>query len=1194
MATRDDDEEWKSLNPQIDFASITKYGSANVDKVIASLSSGTFLRANPRLKKISQELTSALEEWKKGTPDGLNQYQTLITQLQAKKIPTSRQKLGRYLHDQDCIFDADINLPDLSKLVKSNSANYDADCDRVASRLEKYLDRLDPSAITPTMQNIFTKVIDAYGTKNNTKINALNSLIKTRDDMLAAFDVERQASGYAYPPHFIRRVKLDTFIPAPGPTPAPRPTPPPPVIEMLDGYTSDQWKQLLDGAKTNGQMPVFLEMMADSLRLSEGLEISALKNVLGDKFPKDFDKLSKEDKDSKIQELKGSLNPAKLAAFNIKLTDNATVLAEALPPHQLAAMAKNIDVWLKKQYSPKEATPELKNQLQNLQAQKEILVAAMFSKTVDYVNGDIVVDQDNVADVYDGAIEMFDYLDKLDNLPADTKKAYHDAVVDAKAKLEPEIIKYDQDNGLAGIKEADAETLEKSFDTTWKIAEAIDFGKKEQRDTWFGPVGTWLDALKFEGDDAAKKKETFIETIKLTAARNAAVKNPSADDKTLAEKLKQELDAVGAAYYSSLITTDALAQLPETATKDQRDQAVAAALANPPPVISDKGLIAFQAATVNNHVSWLNRLASKSHLNNRKATVLNKIYGPLQKIDKTCIARFGSNYIAVRSFGQMMLRNMGAQALNQSLRIGCNLGCLAFNTPGIGSQVYAAVYAGMAARRFYKAYKDEKKAAQADGKKFGLGKFLLQKAPEIALTAAGTAASFFGGAVAQHGVEAVVRYGMMGAGWLISFSKGIHASRKQGNGWLKSLGKAFTNASASTAMAVGSGMAMATGINHFSTMLNNVNMDMWGEHGTRQPQASEYNADDASYTKETIDLGDQANAYKEMTPEQLNEAGIIKDTIPQEDAQKLVTITDEKLAEQGIIRSVTAETDPNGVKVIDQEASSTYDLEAKQNAENIVKYWTSANPEVYQSNLANLTHADSPLSRWNAAHPTQAIDPHRLELIIGDSGGQMVARDVDHLTNHVNGDMKNEHAVEVKGNHKVFGAGWLAEHGEKVGVTAQDIAKIAALHGSDGKIDLTKLTPDVLAAIDKIDQIVSPINEVLDTEVTRPHAHTDGFLDRNATPDKDGVHVHSDDKAKIFNTYADGKEAKIVIPEQAHHERFDQFSQVLQHSFIPFTVTFDRMWAKGKDFCLNMIMGSNGKREAAAKPSHVRMTGGRP
>lgn len=984
--------------------------------------------------------------------------------------------------------------------------------------------------------------------------------------------------------------------PEPGPGPGPGPKPVVVVDDVSKGYTSDEWKQLLDGSKTDGILSVFLEQTADALHLTEGLEITSLKEVLGNNFPKNFDKLSAEEKESTIQKLKDNLNEAQTARFNVVLIEKAQILAEALPPHQLVTMVRTIDEELK---SNKD-----QQQTDNLKAQKNALINAMTDKVKGVALGDIIVDETNVADVYDGAMEMLEYLGVKENLAeielkGDGEFSFDDMATMTKNKLKEQINSYDETFGLTNIKPEDAKKLEEAFDDAWTIAKNVDINDKEQNETWFREIGTWFQDLNFENPDADKKKQTFIETIKLEAARNAAIKTYGKSKKELADELKIQLRTTAANHIQTLISTNAVVNLSENATEQERQQAICNALPDSPNNISDKAVIAYQAATVNSHISFLNRLAGKAHLNDRSAKVLQKMYVPLAKIDKTCIARFGNKYLVTRKFGSMVLRNMGSQALNQALRIGCNTASLALGVPGMGSQIYAGVYALQAIVRLRKAYVEERKTSKEKGIKF-FGKFLLQKSPEILMSAASTAAIFFGGEIAKRGMEAVARYGMMGTGFAISLFKGIRTNRKSGEKWGKAISKALANSASSTGTAVLTGMGLAWGVNQFSSYINNTSLDLWGEHGTRQPHADEYNADDPSYSKTPI-IGDELDDYRNMTPEELNEQGIAKDQITNDNALDLVNKSDEQLAQEGIVRSQTDVNDPNGVEVIDQEASSKYNQEALDNAERSIKYWTSADPDIYKENMAALNNENSPLSQWNAEHPNRMIDAHRLELVIAYSGGQMVTSDVDTLQNHVDGDIRNENAVDVKGNHKLFGAGWLNTYGKDLNISNDDIKAIASLHNHDGSLDLSKMTPKVLDVIERIDaQNITTHNEVGDVESSRPYAHKDGFLHRNVIADETGRHIHSDN-GKLFNSYADGENAKQNIPEKSHYERFDQFSKIEQHSYIPFTVTFDRFWNSTKKLCLNTIMGANGKHKeivnsdgSRTKPSSVTPIVGMP
>ncbi|MCQ2740649.1 MAG: hypothetical protein MJ210_00825 [Alphaproteobacteria bacterium] len=951
-----------------------------------------------------------------------------------------------------------------------------------------------------------------------------------------------------------------------------------------------------------------------------------------------------------------------------------------------------------------------------LKEQKTLIVQAMLSKTKGVKDGEIIVDKTNIADVHDGAMDMFDYLDK----EAEKKNEHPAPEIDiARQIIAAQIQSYDEENGLTNIKPEDEKDIEKAFDEAWKIVSEFNYEEDKNKDeSGFKESYQIIDLIEFEGtpEEAKATKETFIDTIKLEAARNTAIKGKGKTGDELKAILKNELEAVSSAHLGVLATTDALADLPENATDRQRQDVInvvmdryAEAFNSGAKVkISNASVIAYQAAMVNNHISFLNRLAGKDHLANRSAPILSKLYAPLKKIDQTCIARFSKPYEIARTFGMMAKGNMASQGLNQVLRIGCNYGALALGMPGVGNYIYTAVYAGMAISRFYKAYRDDK----AGDPNFSTAKCFLQKTPEIALTAAGVAASFFGGAIAEKGLEVAVRYGMMGVGLLTSFGKGINAARKEGNGWWKSIGKAFGNAASSTGAALLAGSCLSGGLNFASTHFGFGNThaetfstenhkhsdvqtvdkdgiikgtDWFGEHGTRHISADEYNPDDASYTRDIVNNPDD---YKNMTPEELNSNGILQEDISADKAKDLSGISNEDLAKDGIVREIIAEKGfnpeehPNAIKIVDEPATSEYKEGVVENAEKIVKYWTSSNPEVHQSNMAAYADENSALSQWNKTHDFK-MDPNRIELIIGDCGGQMVAADVDTLTEHIdttvpeeyrqsaivqtimhtysadtevhytydpergilmmdapydsnahreipfnmntvtmadykslealigseamenlkeNGECDatihsehtesttketNEHAVE--GNHKVFGRAWLETYGEKLGLTDDDIKAIASCHDENGKLIQEKLTPQVLEKIAIIDAFVSNNNEVGDVEATRPGAHNDGVLNRNVVIDENGRHVHSDENAQKFNTYANSSGSRQETPEKVHYEEFKQYSKVEQHSYIPFTVTFDRMWGGCKS-AFNTIMGANGKRKEQINTAGERIS----
>ena len=1171
MAELDDDDEQKKKYFRIHIQSLYEQNycdnKENKEKLKAALTACK--TENKRMTAYCDSLINALDN--AANPD---EFQEQIKDLTKRPHPTYRRKLADFFQEKTPEIAFDIEVPALEEWVydkgkdktsiKFGDENSYATVN-ISARLDDVKEELN---LDDELKTIWDELTEAYKNDQFDKIKSLRESLPANAKTAVMLFAFRDAVCYdngATSGKPRGKLPKNTFL-AFNPQPESEPEP---NNKILDGYTSDEWAQLLMSSPDGEEKPVFLDMTEDVLHLTEGLEITTLREVLGDKFPQNFNNLSPEDKEAKLQELKNNLNHAELAKFNVGLTNKAQILAESLPPHQLVIMAQDIDKQLEGENG---ASDEKKQQLQTLKTQKEVLVAAMAAKTKGVALGDIIIDQTNVADVYDGAVEMFDYLQNSGvQLEGEGEFSFAELLTAARNKLDQEITAYDADNGLSEIKENNAAELEQTFNKAWQKVTEVDFANTDNKKAVLGEqLAAKLDALQFEDPDADEKKQTFIETIKLEAARNAAVRGIGKDGDAFNEELVNQLRVTAGNHIQTLIATEAIANLPEDATDEQRRQAIAAALEQPQAKISNKGLAAYQAATVNNHISFLNRLAGKAHLNNRSAPVLSKMYGPLQKIDKACIARFGQNYAIVRKFGRMVAGNMGAQALNQVMRIGCNTVGLALGAPGLGSQIYAGVYAAQALTRLGMGFAQERREAKARGEKYGFGKFLLQKSPEILMTAAVTTSIFFGGEIAKRGMEAAVRYGTMAVGFGISLVKGIRAQRKAGEKWGNAIAKSFLNSAASTGTAVLTGMGMAWGINNLSVEItNNTSLDKWGENGTRQPTADEYNAEDQSYDRNIVS-DDKLGNYASMSPEELNQAGIIKEGLPQDKAAALITQTDEQLAEQGLVRSETDANDPNGVKIIDEPArvEVRYAEGAVENAQNILEMWTKDVPGLLEDNVGK---AQTVIDEWNSGHPDQAVDVHRALLVAADCGAQMVNAEVDTNMHHVD---HSDTPAEVRGNHKVFGQAWC----EANGFSAEEIKAVAAITDADGRLIPENMTPEVMETIARLDTAVSPHNEV--GHVDNAPIHTDGVLGRNAAPDEHGIMQHSEN-GKVYTTYANGESGKEVIhiPEKVHHERIDEYSKVTQHSFIPFTTTFDRIYGGAQKIkqSLNRIMGANGK-----------------
>ena len=1079
-------------------------------------------------------------------------------------------------------------IPDLSRLILHMRGANDSMTEQI---LQERLDDIranhpdDKRAI-----EIYEAVIAAYRTGKG--IDKLNDMIKTEADAAIAEDIAQQVeydNAYDVP-----RIKKELIVPGPGPQPAPEPRPAPgphpdPITlngVLMRGWNADEWQQLLDGQNTE-----FL----NAVNFVEGVEITALKAI--GKLPDNFADMTPDERRKVIEDL----SPVEMAKFNGAMNAASQKILETYPPKFMVFLHKRIGEELKIEEAKKDKDEKTIDALKQQQAQ---INEAMIKKLDAYVKGELVVDQTNIADVYDGATEMFAYLKEQNKNSAVIAKAADEA----QKKLDAEIKVYDENNGFDKVEPKDAKAIEKAFDKTSKMADEL---KLED----YPEIKQMIDGLEFETDE---QKKIFTDIIKEEAARQAAIKGFSSDDDELKNKFADAYKEAATVQIGALLSTNELLKF--EAKKDPKDidpkvleanvaQAITDIKNGKKVQISKNAAMAHAADAVNSAAGWLNRLATRKNSNGQttgigvNAPVLKKIFNKIQHIDKTCIKRFGPAYETLRSYKKAVGQNMISQIVNQGARYGINAACMALGQPGLGAPLYAAFYVGQATWRLRQQYKLEKEqlAKEGNGKKLSFWGFMGRHVPEIAQTTLITAATLVGGVWGGKAVEALghalpldrcLSYAGMAIGGCTSLIKGFRAARKEGNSVWKSLTKSFGNTALSTGTALACGYGIGAGINALDTGLHS--SGIFGEHMTKDITADEYrqNADDTvHYHKEAIASAEDTARYAQMSPEQLNEAGIIVEGIDKETAQGMIGLSDQKLAEQGIVRSETTADDPNGIKVIDTPAgvSITYPDNFAENAKDIMSLWTRDVPGLLEDNVSALKDIiDNTKADLLARGISQEIDPYRVLMIAGDCGAQMVNADVDTNMNHVDLQQKydcnlpqntlshmhanGEDMEAVRGNHKVLGTDWCAQHG----FSEDAIKAVAGITDADGKIIPEKLTPDVMKTILALDMATSEHNEVGHTDGAP--IHTDGVLDRNAAV-VDGKYTHAEaGKGELYTTYANAQGMNIEkTEEQAHFERLDQLSKTEMQQEIPMTTTFDRYWSKIKSVCLLGRTGANGK-----------------
>lgn len=475
----------------------------------------------------------------------------------------------------------------------------------------------------------------------------------------------------------------------------------------------------------------------------QGVDIVTL-NSMG-KLPANFANLSPEAKARTTEELKAALTPEERLTFYNEEKKAKEAILEAYPPKRLV----DADNWLM-EAAGKTKDANVKAQLE--QAHQTVL-ATMVKKTEDYAKGDIIVDQSNIADVYDGASLMFDHVEKQTN---DTNVKNNIAV--SKEKLEAEIKIYDEDNGFAGLSPKDEEEIRKTYGQVSALAENETFLDEDDKKFLSHLQFTSKDSAKGMADAEEREKmlQLFHDSVREKAIRQTAVKNKGAKEEDLKKALAAEMEEAYVAQLNALVINNEMslnggkpgftpAQAEANAQKALSDM-----ISGKDYTVNHGALVGQFANYTNDSMGWLNRLGTKI---GKKAPVLGQMYEKVRKFDNTCIERFSPLYGQLKSFGQAVRGNMARQALNQAVRLGSQL------IPG-GNFVYGTYVASQAAWRLSTKYKREREAAKKNGQEFSSLKWLGSHIGEIASSAMLTTAAYMpGGSVVMGLGSAVVATG---------------------------------------------------------------------------------------------------------------------------------------------------------------------------------------------------------------------------------------------------------------------------------------------------------------------------------------------------------------------------------------------------------------------------------------------------
>ncbi len=886
--------------------------------------------------------------------------------------------------------------------------------------------------------------------------------------------------------------------------------------EALRTYTSDEWNQMITIASKTA--------VNSAAGIEEGIAVSALRDVMGDKFPKNWNDMTLDEQESIIK----NLSPVQVSQFNIKVTELGKKLAETLPPNFLVLMADNTDRALKSN----KLSDEEKS---SLAEQRNIIIKAMASQ-IPQVGTELTIDNLNAAGVYDGFNSMLNYLEKnQDNMPEGVTLD-QEKINEVRNILEEAIAEYDKEHGLENIDKKSAGSINKAYDYLQKevndiiknnsFEELLDDDTKEIFNSLEFPNTNDDNGNEISSEE---NKKLFIEAILHSASQKTAVEHNDKNKKEIIEAFKEQLSETTILETADII----LAQEAINAAKgdhssfnDEKDieskktkikqyiETKAKKVS-----ISKEALAGYFAAKVNKQSLFVNRLATK--LNNRNVAVLRKMWKPFQKIDQSCINRFGKFYTLPKAILSNQAKNLPWTLGLAAARVAAfSVAATPYGWAAVAA--YGVVSAGATWWRMRKNYKERKKHDPS----LTVGKFFKQNWSGILLSAVGTAASVVPGLAAsveglQGAVDAMKDCGMLaqtnipvaeslgmtnlsvamvGAGMVDSTIRGTLAQRRDGESFGKALIFGTLTSTISTAAGIGMGIGCAQACNAVLDSGMNLVGDTRTIDGTDGDLSRNVSMDELNQRIDAAGLRDEVNALH-------------SGTLNQEEYRTTLETIQETLSKEGL--NLTA-SENGEITLRWSETITEVTDAAKAYAEDTVKYWTSSNPDVYEQNIETLKPI---VEAYNAEHPNTPLDVHRAYHTMLLMGARAVAADVDTLQNHVNGGG----TVDCKGLHTVITDNHITKHPDW-NVSIEDVQAVRATTNDNGIMNAGAVR-NVIDTIAAVEKHVSDIGEVGQNADTRGGAHTDGYLHQNATTDSSGEHIHVDEGGTLFDSYVDGKDA---------------------------------------------------------------------
>lgn len=565
----------------------------------------------------------------------------------------------------------------------------------------------------------------------------------------------------------------------------------------LRSFNSDQNDTLLDMVKVEAlrDMKVISDDEWNKVSKQPEEMIQARIEMLNDKLPKLSDK--------------------QLAEYESRVTDKMVSndeLFNLVPPAALAKAYTGLDKQI--------AEEKDDAQKQNLAAKKEKIGARMEQLTTMLANKEhtfddmYFADKTNIADVYDGYVQMYDALDK-NWRDEKNNKTLAMQMRQGEQMLGEQFDEYKAQWNIKDVREGDADKLQKHYEElnnqlkgieidaeTAKLVSNFKFldDKGQVEPQFVDKDGNQSDVYS----DGAKVIEgSKLDTSIRLAKQNVLLENIGVGTKFKADDLQKEVSAQLPQTLYALHVVDKVqkgaTEHPKQFTDKKFLNQFTADLANPdkPMAISHQAFAAGVDEAVNATAGYADALAQTV---GRDKPVVTSVFNPIQDLDKRADARTDNKTNKKTARIEMLKRTVkgAASAFLVSGAI-TTIGTMGANKVA-GMAIGTSLAVGMTLWQIHKWRKQQKK----EGKPAGFKAMLKNRklVMTVATTAMGAAALGFA-ATGNPGMASALGIGALAVGTTNGVISNYGDSRKSGLGKFESAGWAAVQAIANVAGAYG-------------------------------------------------------------------------------------------------------------------------------------------------------------------------------------------------------------------------------------------------------------------------------------------------------------------------------------------------------------------------------------------------------